>query len=90
MKQEFIVGKQVQVGFLKLTVMANLPKSQSLLSNGKNIYRFEPYNGLSKITDQEAKEELEQAKKVADTQAAQAIQAAARKDQISALFGAVA
>ncbi len=85
-KQEFIVGKQVQVGFLKLTVMANLPKSQSLLSNGKNIYRFEPYNGLSKITDIEAQALLAYKEEAAARESYRTLEAAARSAKISSIF----
>lgn len=61
-KQSWEVGQAVSVGFLKgLTVIAKVatpgdfaPDSY-VLSRGTQMYSFVPHNGISKISDQEAR-----------------------------------
>ena len=61
-KQAWEVGQSVNVGFIKgLTVIAKVatpgdsaPDSY-VLARGTQMYSFVPHNGISKITDQEAR-----------------------------------
>lgn len=69
-QQRWEVGQAVKVGFLAgLTVLAAVPTPGDfapdayVLTRGTNYYSFVPHNGLNKITQDEARELIESAKR---------------------------
>lgn len=80
-KQEWEVGATVKVGFLSgLIVVAKVPTPGDyapdayLLSRGEKWYSFVPHNGLSGISQDEAREMVAEAKRQADKAEANAEQ----------------
>ena len=81
-KQNWTVGNTVKVGFLTLTVVAaiatpgDFKPDAYILTSPKQLYKFVPHNGLEKITADEAREMIAEAKKVAERLAAKAMEEA--------------
>lgn len=82
-KQNWSAGAIVKVGFLAFTVIAKIPTPGDfkpdayVLSRGTTFYSFVPHNGLTKITTDEARAMLADAKRIAAKEAAAAIEKAA-------------
>lgn len=93
--QEWEVGKVVKVGFMGLVVAAKIPTPHDympdayLLSNiaGDKAYKFVPHHGIERITKDEAIALLDQARKVAEVAAAQALAKAMQVDGFKHVFG---
>lgn len=93
-RQNWTAGQIVKVGFISLIVKSAvatpgdyLPDAYILVNQaGTQLYRFIPHNGLEKISADEARQLLDQAKRHADRVAAAAISKAAASREIDALF----
>lgn len=97
-KQDWTVGATVKVGFLSLVVRARIPTPGDFLPDayiltnaaGDRFYRFVPHNGLTSITADEVRADLNtvqrQAQKARDAAIAKAQASAAN----AALFDEVA
>lgn len=80
-KQDWSVGATVKVGFLSLTVVAEVPTpgdfkpdAYVLASAAKGtFYEFVPHNGLNKIEADEARVLVAEGRRIAEQQAADAI-----------------
>jgi catalase len=83
-KQDWTVGATVKVGFLSLTVVAavatpgDYAPDAYILANkaGTQLYKFVPHNGVEKISADEARELVAEAKAHAAREAARAIKKA--------------
>jgi hypothetical protein len=93
-KQNWAVGSTVKVGFMSLIVKAAvatpgdyMPDAYILTNiDGTKVYRFVPHNGLACITIDEAREMLEEGKRVAVAAANAAIARASAQTAVKALF----
>lgn len=93
-KQNWTIGQTVKVGFMTLVVRQAIATPGDyapdvyILSNQANtqLYKFVPHNGCSKITIDEAKEMIADAKCNAEMIAHQALQNAVLSNQINAVF----
>jgi hypothetical protein len=93
-RQNWIVGRNVQVGFMTLKVRAilsmpndDLPEAY-ILSNmsGLQLYKFVPHNGCQKITVDEAKRMIEENKAFETAVAAARAANLTKAAEINAIF----
>jgi hypothetical protein len=78
-KQNWVPGQAVKVGFLTLTVVAAVPTPGDyapdayVLASKSAFYRFVPHRGLEKISEVEARNEIESGRHMAERAARSAI-----------------